>query len=115
VAVIGDSTFTHSGITSLLDCVVEGSNVTVLILDNLTTGMTGGQDSHATNRLEGICLGLGVEREHVRIMKPLKNQHEINVQMIKEELAYNGVSVLIPIRECIQTLGKKVRAKQNSQ
>ena len=114
VAVIGDSTFTHSGITSLLDCVVEGTNITVLILDNLTTGMTGGQDSHAVGRLESICLGLGVEKEHIRIMKPLKNQHEINVQMVKEELAYNGVSVIIPIRECIQTLGKKVRTKQNN-
>ena len=112
VGVIGDSTFTHSGITSLLDCVVENTNVTILILDNLTTGMTGGQDSHATNRLESICLGLGVEKEHIRIMKPLKNQHDINVQIIKEELAYNGVSVLIPLRECIQTLGKKTKAKR---
>ena len=113
VAVIGDSTFTHSGITSLLDCVVEGTNITVMILDNYTTGMTGGQDSHATNRLESICLGLGVEKEHVHIMKPLKNQHETNVQIIKNELAYNGVSVLIPTRECIQTLGKRVKAKHS--
>ena len=113
VAVIGDSTFTHSGITSLLDCAVENTNVTVMILDNLTTGMTGGQDSHATNRLESICLGLGVEKEHIRIMKPLKNQHDINVQIIKEELAYKGVSVLIPTRECIQTLGKKMKEKRN--
>jgi len=113
VAVIGDSTFTHSGITSLLDCAVENTNVTVMILDNLTTGMTGGQDSHATNRLESICLGLGIEKEHIRIMKPLKNQHDINVQIIKEELAYKGVSVLIPTRECIQTLGKKMKEKRN--
>ena len=114
VAVIGDSTFTHSGITSLLDCVVEGTNIVVMILDNYTTGMTGGQDSHATNRLESICLGLGVEKEHLHIMKPLKNQHDINVQIIKDELAYKGVSVLIPTRECIQTLGKKVKAKHSN-
>jgi indolepyruvate ferredoxin oxidoreductase alpha subunit len=112
VAVIGDSTFTHSGMTSLLDCTIEGTNITVMILDNSTTGMTGGQDSHAFGRLESICLGLGVEKEHIRIMKPLKNQHEINVQIIKDELAYHGVSVLIPTRECIQTLGKRVKAKQ---
>jgi indolepyruvate ferredoxin oxidoreductase alpha subunit len=113
VAVIGDSTFTHSGITSLLDCIVEGTNIVVIILDNYTTGMTGGQDSHATNRLESICLGLGVEKEHLHIMKPLKNQHETNVQIIKNELAYNGVSVLIPTRECIQTMGKRVKTKHS--
>ncbi len=113
VAVIGDSTFTHSGMTSLLDCIIEATNITVMILDNSTTGMTGGQDSHAVGRLESICLGLGVEKEHIRIMKPLKNQHETNVQIIKDELAYKGVSVLIPTRECIQTLGKRVKAKQS--
>jgi indolepyruvate ferredoxin oxidoreductase alpha subunit len=113
VAVIGDSTFTHSGMTSLLDCIIEGTNITVMILDNSTTGMTGGQDSHALGRLTSICLGLGVEQEHLRIMKPLKNQHDINVQILKEELAYKGVSVLIPTRECIQTMGKRMKAKQS--
>ena len=112
VAVIGDSTFTHSGMTSLLDCIIENTSITVMILDNSTTGMTGGQDSHALGRLESICLGLGVEKEHIHIMKPLKNHHEENVQIIKKELAYNGVSVLIPTRECIQTLGKRVKTKQ---
>lgn len=61
VAVIGDSTFTHSGMTALLDAVNEKSNITVVISDNLTTGMTGGQDSAGTGRLEQICAGLGVE------------------------------------------------------
>jgi len=109
VAVIGDSTFTHSGITSLLDCVVENTPVTVLILDNFTTGMTGGQDSHAYGRIAQICEGLGVEKEHIRVIKPLRNQHEINVQIMREEIAYNGLSVIIPTRECIQTIGKKKR------
>jgi indolepyruvate ferredoxin oxidoreductase alpha subunit len=107
VAVIGDSTFTHSGITSLLDCVIENTPITVLILDNFTTGMTGGQESHAFGRIAQICEGLGVEKEHIRIIKPLPKQHEINVQIMEEELAYNGLSVIIPTRECIQTIGKK--------
>ena len=47
VAVIGDSTFTHSGMTGLLDCINENSNVTIVISDNETTAMTGGQDSAA--------------------------------------------------------------------
>jgi indolepyruvate ferredoxin oxidoreductase alpha subunit len=114
VAVIGDSTFTHSGITSLLDAVYENTPITVLIMDNSTTGMTGGQDSHAFGRIESICRGLGVEQEHIRIIKPLKNQHEINVQIMKEEIAYQGVSVIIPTRECIQTLNRRVRAKKTN-
>ena len=57
VAVIGDSTFTHSGMTGLLDAVVKNSPVTVIISDNSTTGMTGGQKSQATGRLEQICTG----------------------------------------------------------
>ena len=44
VSVIGDSTFTHSGMTGLLDCVNENTNITIVISDNETTAMTGGQD-----------------------------------------------------------------------
>jgi indolepyruvate ferredoxin oxidoreductase alpha subunit len=113
VAVIGDSTFTHSGITSLLDAVINNTPMTVMILDNYTTGMTGGQDSHAFGRIAQICEGLGVEKEHIRIIKPLKNQHQENVKIINEELEYNGISVIIPTRECIQTLNRRVKAKQS--
>lgn len=111
VAVIGDSTFTHSGMTSLLDAIIDKSPITVLILDNSTTGMTGGQNSHAFGRVEQICLGLGVEREHLHIIKPLRKNHEENVEIISKELAYNGVSVIIPTRECIQTLNRRMRTK----
>ena len=111
-AVIGDSTFTHSGMTGLLDCVNCKSNVVVLISDNLTTGMTGGQDSAGTGRLEAICLGLGVEPEHVRVVVPLpKNMEEIK-QVLREEVAYNGTSVVIARRECIQTLKRHLKAKK---
>ncbi len=104
VAVIGDSTFTHSGITGLLDAVNSRSNVTVIISDNLTTAMTGGQDSAGTGRLEAICLGVGVEPEHLHTVVPLpKNRKEIG-RIIREEVEYPGVSVIIPRRECIQTL-----------
>lgn len=111
VAVIGDSTFTHSGMTSLLDAIIDKTPITVLILDNSTTGMTGGQDSHGFGRIEDICLGLGVEREHLHIIKPLRKNHEENVALIADELAYDGVSVIIPTRECIQTLNRRMRQK----
>ncbi len=112
IAVIGDSTFTHSGITGLLDAVIENTNIIVFIMDNSTTAMTGGQKSHAENRLENICTGLGVPKEHVRIINPIKKNHQEFVNIIKEELEYKGVSVIIPQRECIQTLGRKTKAKK---
>ncbi|MDX9724900.1 MAG: thiamine pyrophosphate-dependent enzyme [Bacteroidales bacterium] len=110
VAVIGDSTFTHSGMTGLLDAVIKKSHVTVIISDNSTTGMTGGQESHATGRLKSICEGLGVEPEHIRSIIPLRKNHEENVRVMKEEFEYRGVSVVISSRECIQTASRKKRS-----
>ncbi len=114
VAVIGDSTFTHSGMTGLLDAVVEQTPVTVIISDNSTTGMTGGQQSHATNRLEDICRGIGVEEEHIRVMNPLRKHHEENIHMVADELAYEGVSVIIAQRECIQTASRRLRKEKSA-
>lgn len=113
VCVIGDSTFTHSGMTGLLDAVKENSPVTVIISDNSTTAMTGGQPSHAEGRLESICRGLGVPEEHVRVLNPLKKHHPGNVEMLKEEIAYKGVSVIIAQRECIQTATRKKRQQKS--
>ena len=111
VAVIGDSTFTHSGMTGLLDCINENANVTIIISDNETTAMSGGQESAGTGRIEAICLGLGVDPAHLRVVTPLKKNYEEMKQMIREELDYRGVSVIIPRRECIQTLSRKKRSK----
>ena len=121
IAVIGDSTFTHSGMTALLDCVYENSPVTVIISDNATTAMTGGQASHATGRLEDICIGLGVKPEHVKVLTPLPKYHEQMVKTLREELMYEGVSVIIPRRECIvQSVAKskkeaKIKAEEVTQ
>ncbi len=111
VAAIGDSTFTHSGITGLLDAVNNNSPITVLILDNSTTGMTGGQTSSAFGKIDDIVRGLGVAEEHIHVLKPLRKNHEENTAIIRQELAYQGVSVIIPRRECIQTLNRKMRQK----
>ncbi len=110
VAVIGDSTFTHSGITGLLDAVNEETNITVVISDNESISMTGGQDSSAVGKIESICEGVGVDPAHIRVIIPLKKNHDEMVKMFQEELAYEGVSVIIPRRECIQ---KAVRRKRN--
>jgi indolepyruvate ferredoxin oxidoreductase, alpha subunit len=112
VAVIGDSTFTHSGMTGLLDAVVKNSPVTIIISDNSTTGMTGGQKSQATGRLEKICEGIGVSREHLRLITPLRKNHDENVRIMKEEFDYKGVSVIIASRECIQTATRRKKSGQ---
>lgn len=114
VAVIGDSTFTHSGMTGLLDAVIKNSPIVVIISDNSTTGMTGGQKSHAEGRLVKIVKGLGVPEDHVHVMTPLKKYHDENVQIMKKELEYQGISVLIPQRECIQTAAKKKRSAKKA-
>lgn len=112
VAIIGDSTFTHSGMTGLLDAINENANITVIISDNLTTGMTGGQDSAGTNKFEAICRGLGLPEEHLRVVVPLpKNMPEIT-QILKEEIEYRGTSVIIPRRECMQTLQRHLKQKK---
>jgi indolepyruvate ferredoxin oxidoreductase alpha subunit len=110
IAVIGDSTFTHSGMTGLLDAVVKNSPVTVVIGDNSTTGMTGGQKSQATGRIENICLGIGVSRDHLRLITPLRKNHEENVRIMKKEFEYKGVSVIIAARECIQTATRRKKS-----
>jgi indolepyruvate ferredoxin oxidoreductase alpha subunit len=115
IAVIGDSTFTHSGMTGLLDAVVKNSPVTIIISDNSTTGMTGGQKSQATGRIEQICLGIGVNHEHLKVMVPLRKNHAENVCILKEEFEYKGVSVVIASRECIQTATKKKRSENSNE
>ena len=114
VAVIGDSTFTHSGMTSLLDAVYEQTAITVIISDNEVAAMTGGQDSPGSGRLEAICAGLGVEPEHIRSLVPLKKNHDEMVKVIKEEINYPGVSVIIPRRACIHTLKRKKTASNEN-
>ena len=115
VAVIGDSTFTHSGMTGLLDAINENADITVIISDNLTTAMTGGQDSAGTNKFEAICCGLGVDESHLRVVVPLpKNMPEIT-QIIRDEINYHGTSVIIPRRECMQTLQRHLKKKKSQE
>lgn len=109
VAVIGDSTFTHSGLTGLLDIVNDNAPVTIIISDNYTTAMTGGQDSSATDKLFELCKGSGMEENHIRTIIPLKRHKEENIAVLKEEIEYEGVSVIIAQRECVQTAARSMR------
>ena len=111
VGVIGDSTFTHSGMTGLLDAVNSNADITLCISDNLTTGMTGGQDSAGTGKLERICAAIGVEEDHIRTIIPLPKNYPDMEKVIEEEINYHGVSVVICRRECIQTAKRHAAAK----
>ena len=107
VAVIGDSTFMHSGITGLVNIAYNESNATVIILDNSITGMTGHQQNPTTGfnlkgdpctkiDLESLCRAVGIRR--VRVVDPYDlSQCE---QVIKEELAASEASVIISRRPC---------------
>ena len=112
VAMIGDSTFTHSGITGLLDAVNEKSSITIVISDNESVSMTGGQDSSAFGKIESICIGVGVDPAHIHTIVPLKKNHDEMVRLFLEEFAYDGVSVIIPRRECIQRAASRKRNKK---
>jgi indolepyruvate ferredoxin oxidoreductase alpha subunit len=114
VSVIGDSTFTHSGITGLLDAVNDNSPITVVILDNGTIAMTGGQTSSATGKIEKICEAIGVEKDHIIVMNPIPKHHQANMEAFKKEIEYEGVSVIIPRRECLQTLARKIRSEKKT-
>lgn len=110
IGLIGDSTFTHSGITGLLDAVNDKSHITIIISDNATTAMTGGQNSAGTNKLHQICEGVGVEPSHIRTIVPIASGLQENIQILREEIEYSGVSVIIAQRECVQVA---IRNKKN--
>ncbi len=108
VAILGDSTFLHSGITGLLDAVYNKSNITVIIADNRITAMTGGQQHPATGRtLMGeetkavdfveLVRALGVES--VRAIDPLK--YDETLEVIQEEVDRPGPSVIITNQPCV--------------
>jgi indolepyruvate ferredoxin oxidoreductase alpha subunit len=114
VAVIGDSTFLHSGITPLIDAVQADTDMTLLILDNAAVGMTGAQDTVLpSSRLESLVLGLGVDPEHCRVLPAHPRTVPEMTAALRQELAHPGLSVVIAVRECIEHARlKKARARR---
>jgi len=108
VAVIGDSTFGHSGLPALLTAAGSGVNVTILILDNRVVGMTGQQPSQALDQVERMVLGMGIPEAQLQVLTPLPNQHEANVKALEAALQHPGPSVVVFRRECIQSLRRGV-------
>lgn len=122
VSFIGDSTFFHSGITGLVNAVFNRHNLTLVILDNGTTAMTGHQpnpgvemaaqgrgEAHRRVSIEAVVRGVGVE--HVTVIKPFKVKKSIAA--IKEALDYKGVSVIISEETCtLYARGLKLMKKR---
>ncbi|MCD6379939.1 indolepyruvate ferredoxin oxidoreductase subunit alpha [bacterium] len=117
VAIIGDSTFLHSGITSLASAVYNKSSITVIIADNRITAMTGGQDNPATSKtlmgedtnaidLPDLCKALGVE--HVKTVDPYNLDETYDT--LREEIDRDAVSVVITNRPCV-LFPKKIKDK----
>jgi len=75
--------------------------------------MTGGQRSSATGKIEKICEALGVDKEHIFVINPSPKYHEENMLTFKHEIEYDGVSVIIPRRECIVVAAKRLREAKN--
>ncbi|MDD2918811.1 thiamine pyrophosphate-dependent enzyme [Rhodoferax sp.] len=109
LCVIGDGTFTHSGLAPLLDAARDNTNIKVFILDNSIIAMTGGQPSAATDEdVINLVAGLGVAREHIRIVVPSPHKKHHTMETIREELAYTGLSVIIARRSCV-TFAKEIK------
>lgn len=109
VGVIGDGTFMHTGIQGLVDMLSAGNRVTLVILDNSITAMTGMQDTIVgSSRIIEIVKGCGADPEHIKILNPLPKNLEENTRIMKEEIEYNGVSVVISARECIHVTKNKL-------
>jgi len=107
LAVIGDSTFIHSGITALIDAVDAGTTMTLIILDNSSVAMTGCQPTILpSDKLKGLLTGCGVNPERILELEAKPNLVDENAVKLKAEIEQKGVSVIIFKRECLEAFRK---------
>jgi indolepyruvate ferredoxin oxidoreductase, alpha subunit len=105
VAVIGDSTFLHSGVPPLIDAVARNVDMTVLILDNGVSAMTGAQPTILPSPdLVNIVLGLGISPEHCCVVESHPRKVDEIAEILKREIEHHGLSVVIARRECLDAV-----------
>ncbi len=110
IGVIGDSTFLHSGVTPLMDAVASNADMTLIIVDNETTAMTGGQPTVLpSSRLEHVVKGVGADPAHVHVLEAHHRHTAANAAVLRKEIDHRGLSVVIMVRECIETAKVKAR------
>jgi indolepyruvate ferredoxin oxidoreductase alpha subunit len=108
IAVLGDSTFLHSGVTPLMDAAAAGTDMTVVILDNATVGMTGSQPTILPSaKLRDLVLGVGVDPAHVHVLEAHPGRVEANAEVLRREFDHPGLSVVILHRECLESIRKR--------
>jgi indolepyruvate ferredoxin oxidoreductase alpha subunit len=113
LAVIGDSTFLHSGITGLIDAVAADTPMTLIILDNSIVAMTGCQETMLPSaKLRALLLGIGVKPEHLLELEAKRQLIDANAASLKKEIEYRGLSVVVFKRECLEALRKKRRTPE---
>jgi indolepyruvate ferredoxin oxidoreductase alpha subunit len=107
IAIIGDSTFIHSGIASLIDAASANIPMTLIILDNSIVAMTGCQPTMIpSEKLRNLILGCGVDPEHLVELEAKKQLLDENAARLKTEIEYRGLSVVVFKRECLEALRK---------
>ncbi|MCL2764879.1 MAG: thiamine pyrophosphate-dependent enzyme [Treponema sp.] len=107
IAVIGDSTFLHGGITALIDAVNANATMTLIILDNSSVAMTGCQPTiMPSDKLKGLLIGCGVSQQRIVELEAKPNLVDENAEKMKNEIMQNGVSVIILRRECLEAFRK---------
>jgi indolepyruvate ferredoxin oxidoreductase alpha subunit len=115
IAVIGDSTFLHSGIPSLIDAVAHNLPMTLVILDNTIVAMTGCQEPVVPSAsLKKIILGTGVDNSHLVFLPAKAANREENLAAFRKEMDYRGVSVVVFQRECLEAARKRRKAAGNA-
>lgn len=107
IGVLGDSTFFHSALPTLISVAKTQVNVNLVVLDNKSTAMTGQQETIAEDILPEIAKGAGFKSEHIHTLIPLPKFHEKNVKKFEKILKHNGPDFVIFKRECVQSLRKK--------
>lgn len=111
VGLIGDATFYHSGLTSLVSLKECQGNVTFIVVDNSITAMTGHQKTVAVNIIENIAKSVGLGDDQIHILKPLPKQLDKNVAALEKIFSHDGPDLVIFRRECIEAMRKGLYKK----
>lgn len=106
VGIIGDSTFFHSALPTLVSMAKSKVNVTLIVMDNRITAMTGQQPTVATDIIPDIAKAVGFTEENIHHMIPLAKHHADNVKTLEKVLRHDGPDLVIFKRECIQAFRK---------
>ncbi|MCP4655964.1 MAG: indolepyruvate ferredoxin oxidoreductase [bacterium] len=113
VGVIGDSTFLHSGVPPLMDAIRTDADMTLLILDNEAVAMTGAQPTIlASSKIAALIRGMGVDPEHFHSIEVHPRKTGELAELIRREVKHHGLSVIIALRECIESVRKKKKKQR---